>query len=277
MANNQNFAYGILQFLHGMLANDFEYGIYTNYVLAKANTPPPIVTVISPISGKRNPSTPAFIFTTAPDAEGESLHFKIDISNQSSFDPILATADSRSSQTGWSYQVSTDDGATYGSSIPLPPTGIPSVAGHLYKVTFQSYASLANGTYYWRALGHDGQNYSISYTTNAMKIGDKITVTLAQPVDTGSVNARAIIAVSGNLLPTDGVVPASIKVFATNNGFDASPTWEDITTAVLTRNSYAFTNTTKTAGKFGVNIRIEITANDSIGAIEQYGFAFKFA
>ena len=47
-----------------------------------------------------------------------------------------------------------------------------------------------------------------------------------------------------------------------NNGFDTNPTWEDATTMVNLNRPYVFTNKTKTATKWGINIKIKITKNE---------------
>ena len=51
---------------------------------------------------------------------------------------------------------------------------------------------------------------------------------------------------------------ASMYVFCCNNGNDINPTWEDCTEETLNREMHTFTNTSKTADKWGVNIRIVI-------------------
>jgi hypothetical protein len=273
--NNQGFEYGVYPLLNGVLAYDPEYGIYP-IALVKANIPPAAATVLNPAAGARASTSPTFVFTVAPDTEGSKLHFKIDVASNNTFMTILQTYDTRVSTTSWRYQISTDGGSTFGTLKSVPSSGIPSVPGELYKVTYAP-ASNPIGTYgtaYWRVLAHDGQDYSIAYTTNSMIIGDRFTVTLNTPVDTGSVNARSIIAVVAATVPP--TPPAEMKVYACNNAFDAFPTWENITSAVLTRNSYAFTNTTKTAAKYGVNIRIEIYAYDVPGVAELKGFGFNF-
>ena len=47
-----------------------------------------------------------------------------------------------------------------------------------------------------------------------------------------------------------------IKVYAANNAFDATPTWEDITDAYLSGNEHNFVNNTKTAAKWGLCVRV---------------------
>ena len=70
---------------------------------------------------------------------------------------------------------------------------------------------------------------------------------------------------------------ATAKVEACNNGFDEVPTWEDITSQVLINRHYNFTNNTKTAEKWGINIRFTIekgTATEQV-VINGFGGAFE--
>lgn len=52
------------------------------------------------------------------------------------------------------------------------------------------------------------------------------------------------------------------KVEACNNAFDDSPAWEDITAQVAINRVYNFLNESKTAEKWGVNVRFTITKNE---------------
>lgn len=73
--------------------------------------------------------------------------------------------------------------------------------------------------------------------------------------------------------PTWKIEGAVAKVEACNNGFDAVPTWEDITAMVQINRVYNFTNKTKTASKWGVNIRFTITKNEGFeGEVSISGF-----
>ncbi|MGN7470511.1 DNRLRE domain-containing protein [Brevibacillus sp. SAFN-007a] len=74
-------------------------------------------------------------------------------------------------------------------------------------------------------------------------------------------------------LPT-GAEIESVKVC--NNAFDASPTWEDATSAVRGGRGYLFTNTVKTAADWGINIWVVLakgTAAERV-LLNGYGGAF---
>lgn len=59
---------------------------------------------------------------------------------------------------------------------------------------------------------------------------------------------------------------ALFKVEVCNNGFDETPTWEDCTSAVNSKLAYVFNNTTKSADKWGIRIRVTVERNGGVGA-----------
>lgn len=69
----------------------------------------------------------------------------------------------------------------------------------------------------------------------------------------------------------------SISVLACNNCFDASPTWEDMTAAVLNKRVYMFANASKTAESWGVKARIKLDKGYVPGvlALRDVGGSFK--
>ncbi|KDE46291.1 hypothetical protein DI43_15215 [Geobacillus sp. CAMR12739] len=267
--NNQGFEYGVFPYFHGALpTGDFEYGLYVD-ILNKSNQPPPNVTLISPITGLRVSPTPVFIMECDPDPEGAPLHFIIEVATTNTFTPVLNTFNSQTDQTGWQY--STNGGATW---LNIPAAGVQ--ASSRFRVKFTSQVSIPIGTYYYRVFAFDGSDRSVSYTPTTLKVGNAIIVTLKNPIQTTAA-VRNIVPVVMRTLPTDGATPASIKFYVTNNAFDASPTWEDATAAVINKGqAYTFTNNTKTGANWGLNIRIELYANDSLGAISLDGFGFTF-
>lgn len=90
---------------------------------------------------------------------------------------------------------------------------------------------------------------------------------MKKPISTDAVAARRILFAMDYNLATDGSDKASIKVEATNNAFDVNPTWEDMTQAFLNMDYYNFQNTEKTAEYFGIDVRVTINANESMGPI----------
>jgi hypothetical protein len=60
----------------------------------------------------------------------------------------------------------------------------------------------------------------------------------------------------------------SFSVQVCNNAFDVIPAWEDMTTAYLNGDFYEFANTVKTAGAWGINVRIIITKTNYSSTVE---------
>lgn len=59
---------------------------------------------------------------------------------------------------------------------------------------------------------------------------------------------------------------STFKVLICNNGFDNNPTWEDATEAIVNGRVYVFENKTKTADKWGVIIKVNVTRGQGEGS-----------
>lgn len=69
------------------------------------------------------------------------------------------------------------------------------------------------------------------------------------------------------LLTINRAVPkdATLTVEVCNNGNDDDPAWEDATGSVTSGMLYRFTNTTKAADEWGVNVRVSVDRNGAEG------------
>lgn len=72
----------------------------------------------------------------------------------------------------------------------------------------------------------------------------------------------------------EGATIESVKVC--NNALDASPTWEDATNTVKTNRGYLFTNTTKTAANWAINIWVVIAKGSATERVKLNGFGGAF-
>ena len=72
------------------------------------------------------------------------------------------------------------------------------------------------------------------------------------------------------------LIDAELSVFVCNNGNDALPTWENATDAVVSGINYIFSNTTKTATNWGVNVSVDFGrgASNTPGYIQSIQGAF---
>ena len=265
--NNQDFEYGVYGFINGRRGTgNFDYGL-SPILLHTSLRPPLMVSIVEPSPGKRISQRQSFIFDSPAHPEGKKLHFIVDYSTMSTFGNIAYSFASRTNQAGWEYMPS--GGTTY---LPFPSAGVDGAV----RVRYTPQTDLPIASYYWRVIGDDGFTKGAYNTAVLSRVGNLIRVELAGAVET-SAHARSLVPVIFRTLPTDGAIPSSLKLFVTNNGFDANPTWEDASnTANEIGLAHTFANTTKTASKWGVNIRIEIHANDSLGDISLDGFGFTF-
>ena len=90
---------------------------------------------------------------------------------------------------------------------------------------------------------------------------------LPEPEETDAMATKVLVT------PTWTIEGATAKVEACNNAFDDVPTWEDITAQVMINRVFMFQNKTKTAEKWGVDIRFTITKNEGYeGEVSISGF-----
>lgn len=133
-------------------------------------------------------------------------------------------------------------------------------ATNTFSVTGNAWRKLSNGNHTLKIVATDGFA-TIDRTYNFTKSVTKLVVQRATPLDS-STQPKSILVTVVKVIP-DG---ATFKVEACNNAYDASPTWEDITTKVTQGRIYDFTNKTKTASNWGVNVRVTVNRNGKAGA-----------
>lgn len=120
------------------------------------------------------------------------------------------------------------------------------------------------------AMDEHGATAIRNYTFT--RYDDRIQFKLKTPLETDIMATKILVTPTWTI--QDG---ASAKVEACNNGYDENPTWEDITSQVLISRHYNFTNDTKTADKWGIDIRFAIekgTAAEEC-VINGFGGAFE--
>lgn len=120
------------------------------------------------------------------------------------------------------------------------------------------------------AIDEHGATAVRNYTFT--RFDDKIQFTLKTPIETDIMATKILVTPTWHI--PQG---ATGKVEACNNGFDEIPTWEDITSQVNVSRHYNFTNDTKTAEKWGINIRFTIekgTATEQC-IVNGFGGAFE--
>ncbi|HEX2938344.1 MAG TPA: hypothetical protein VHO66_05430 [Ruminiclostridium sp.] len=175
------------------------------------------------------------------------------------------------------YTINDAEGDTVVVTEKIDDTAIRSYTGELGKTETISlsgnvWKTLTNGSHALKIEATDG-NFATSIRVLAFEKHETvINFFYATPFTTDAMATKILVS------PTWKIEGAVAKVEACNNAFDASPTWEDITAQVLINRVFNFTNKTKTADKWGVNIRFTITKNtDYTGevSISTFGGAYE--
>ena len=135
------------------------------------------------------------------------------------------------------------------------------------ELTRERWLMLTNGNHQLRVEAVDGNFATSVRVWTFSKTERVICFELNAPEETDEAASKVLVT------PTWHIEGATALVEACNNAFDAEPTWEDITPMVAINRVYNFTNKTKTADKWGVNIRFTITKNEGYeGEVSISGF-----
>lgn len=128
-----------------------------------------------------------------------------------------------------------------------------------YTFPADAWLKVLNGTHVVRITVKDDYGESVTGIATFTKKVDKILFERMIPVPAAEQATELILRVNGEIPDDVGL----FKVEVTNNANDETPTWEDMTEAVLEEEIYEFTNTSKTADDWGVNIRVTVERGDS--------------
>lgn len=115
----------------------------------------------------------------------------------------------------------------------------------------------------YRVKAYDTKNAQSAYATSATRTIQNSTVLkfrLKTPIES-SKRARYGQEIMTYTIPSGAI----FKAEACNNGFDENPTWEDVTEFVKKQKIFEFANKTKTASKWGYDIRVTVDRNGATG------------
>lgn len=129
-----------------------------------------------------------------------------------------------------------------------------------FNVTAAEWVKLLNGSHKLTITATDNYGGSATRTYTFTKNETEIELTLSAPLDADDMVTKAIMSVTRQI-----PAGATFSVEMCNNGYDASPTWEDVTQAVISGNKIFLQNKTKTAAKWGFNFRIKVNRNGATG------------
>lgn len=129
-----------------------------------------------------------------------------------------------------------------------------------YGVTENTWLALSNGSHTLTIRATDGIDTTVR-TYTFTKLVETLKIQKSTPWVSADMPTRIMLVITRNIPST-----ATFKVEVCNNGYDATPTWEDATDAVVSGLVHVFANKTKTATKWGVLFRVTVGRNGSTGA-----------
>jgi hypothetical protein len=144
-------------------------------------------------------------------------------------------------------------------------------ASNQFQVTGERFQTLLNGTHTMTVTATDNMGASAVRTWKFIKKVNSLSIVKTQPFPVSEMPAVCIVNVTRMIPPG-----ASFKVEACNNGNDASPTWEDMTSAVLAARKYYFSNTAKTASTWAFNVRVTASRGTAVGDLYISGIGGNF-
>jgi len=133
-------------------------------------------------------------------------------------------------------------------------------AANTFEVTASEWLEVLNGVSTITITATDNFSGQSVRTFTFSKNITEIEIVLTTPLETDSIVARTILNITREI-PTNAI----FSVEVCNNGFDTTPTWEDVTAAVLAGTKFILTNTVKTAANWGFNIRVKVDRNSTLG------------
>ena len=213
------------------------------YTLIKTNSTASAPTVTNILTGNRKATEFYVEFTTGEDEEGDAQTVKVQVADDEAFETNL--------QEFSAVEKYVDGVWTEVTEITNADAGTP----FRIKVTGQTVGT----TKYVRAVTTDAGSHTAVSSPNAqIKIGDVLEV-VTVPEEKAAQPKSIAVRIDGNI-----DVQATVEIMVTNNAFDEAPVWENC----VQKTVHTFENATKTAEKWGVAVKLKITAGSATGAIE---------
>ena len=136
------------------------------------------------------------------------------------------------------------------------------MAGQSYnlQVTKEEWQKLLNASHTLKIAAADSEGGTAEKVFTFSKNETEIELKLKTPLAADDRVTKAIVSVVATI--PQG---ATMTVEVCNNGNDAAPAWEDATQAVLRNQKIFIKNETKTASKWGFNVRVKVKRNGATG------------
>lgn len=133
-------------------------------------------------------------------------------------------------------------------------------SSNTFSVTAAEWLELLNGSHTLTIIASDNYGVTTTRTFTFSKNATEIELTLTTPLAADAAISKSIINITRQI--PEG---AAFSVEVCNNAYDATPTWEDVTEAILSGSKFFLQNKTKTASKWGFNIRVKVKRQSSTG------------
>lgn len=129
-----------------------------------------------------------------------------------------------------------------------------------FNISSAEWLEILNGEQTIKIIATDSEGGQSEKEFKFSKNETEILFELKQPLDSDAMVTKALLTLIGKL-PSGAVS----KIEICNNGYDKNPTWEDVTLKVEKGSKIFLSNKTKTASKWGVNIRVSVKRNGAEG------------
>lgn len=133
-------------------------------------------------------------------------------------------------------------------------------ATNTFSVTAAEWIKLLNGLHSLTITATDNFGGSATRTFTFSKNETESEMTLSIPLAADAMVTKAIMSITRQI-PTGAVFTVEVC----NNAYDTTPTWEDVTQAVVSGSKFFFSNAVKTAEKWGFNIKIKVKRQSATG------------
>ena len=128
------------------------------------------------------------------------------------------------------------------------------------EIKDNTWLTLANGSHTLTIRATDGIDSTVR-TYTFTKLVETLVIQNSTPWVSTTMPSRIMLVITRNI-PSE----STFEVAVCNNGYDTTPIWEDCTDAVKSGLVHVFANKVKTAGTWGVLVRVTVNRNGATGA-----------